>query len=177
MGDDVCGFPCAMLNFDDSPSPPPPPVFGDVSEMILFPERAPSAVLEEYYLYHLESCIRETEELQDIYLPADISKCIVDYLQFCHGFFVGQQLDVQDSVKKWCKAEVRDIKQVEPNPLLFIHYQGWHEKWDEWIDATSSRIAPFETHTLGIDTGNKLSTTSLHRAQPQTDEGDDLGFI
>eukprot|EP00455_Lapot_gusevi_P026900 TRINITY_DN2837_c0_g3_i3.p1 TRINITY_DN2837_c0_g3~~TRINITY_DN2837_c0_g3_i3.p1 ORF type:complete len:273 (+),score=34.86 TRINITY_DN2837_c0_g3_i3:74-892(+) len=155
--DEVWACPqCTLINAHDQNKctvcdhPAPPPVYGEVSAMFRFPKRAPDTIIRQYYLYHLESCIRETEALQDIYLPGDISKCIVDYLK--HSFYVGQQLDVQDTIKKWCKAEVREMKEAEPNLMLLIHYIGWHDKWDEWLDSTSERIAPFETHTLGIET-------------------------
>ncbi|GMF46040.1 unnamed protein product [Phytophthora fragariaefolia] len=29
--------------------------------------------------------------------------------------------------------------------LVKLHYRGWTSKWDEWIDRTSSRIAPLHT--------------------------------
>ena len=32
--------------------------------------------------------------------------------------------------------------------MLYIHYNGWANRWDEWIDINSPRIAPFRTHTI-----------------------------
>jgi len=59
-------------------------------------------------------------------------------------FFVGQWLDVKDTVNQWLEATVMDVRANS----LFIHYNGWPTRWDEWIDADSSRLAPFRTRTL-----------------------------
>eukprot|EP00349_Pseudokeronopsis_sp_Brazil_P002776 CAMPEP_0202963210 /NCGR_PEP_ID=MMETSP1396-20130829/7204_1 /ASSEMBLY_ACC=CAM_ASM_000872 /TAXON_ID= /ORGANISM="Pseudokeronopsis sp., Strain Brazil" /LENGTH=135 /DNA_ID=CAMNT_0049684237 /DNA_START=202 /DNA_END=606 /DNA_ORIENTATION=+ len=31
---------------------------------------------------------------------------------------------------------------------VHIHYNGWGARWDEWLDVSSPRIAPFRTHTV-----------------------------
>lgn len=31
---------------------------------------------------------------------------------------------------------------------VYVHYNGWGRRWDEWIDMNSTRIAPFRTHTV-----------------------------
>lgn len=31
---------------------------------------------------------------------------------------------------------------------VLIHYNGWPNRWDEWMDCSSPRIAPFRTRTL-----------------------------
>jgi hypothetical protein len=30
----------------------------------------------------------------------------------------------------------------------FIHYNGWGARWDEWVPTSSTRLAPFRTHTV-----------------------------
>jgi len=54
-----------------------------------------------------------------------------------------QIIDCQDSVKKWCLAEVKDVSERQ----VLVHYCDWDSKWDEWIDKTSSRLAPMGKHT------------------------------
>lgn len=57
----------------------------------------------------------------------------------------GLQLDVLDSIDKWCRAKVVDL-----NPrrkLAKITFLDWGPKYDEWIDYDSYRIAPLYTHT------------------------------
>ncbi len=57
---------------------------------------------------------------------------------------VGQWVDVKDTIDQWLEAQ---ITKVRPNQV-FVHYNGWGSQWDEWIEATSPRIALFRTYTL-----------------------------
>ncbi len=79
-------------------------------------------------------------------------------------FFVGQWLDVKDTVNQWLEATVMDIRYPEdgdgPSELL-IHYNGWPEQWDEWIPCNSVRLAPFCTRT----------TWDIHRANTFSNSG------
>lgn len=59
---------------------------------------------------------------------------------------IGQWVDVKDTVDQWLEAQVISL-QAEPS-LAFIHYNGWPEHWDEWIQVDSPRIQPFRTHTV-----------------------------
>jgi hypothetical protein len=31
---------------------------------------------------------------------------------------------------------------------VYIHYNGWPERWDEWVYSSSSRILPLHTKTF-----------------------------
>ena len=31
---------------------------------------------------------------------------------------------------------------------IFVHYNGWPNRWDEWIDKDSDRLAAFRSVTL-----------------------------
>ena len=48
-------------------------------------------------------------------------------------FFVGQWVDALDTVSKWLEATVIAVNES----YVFIHYNGWPDKWDEWIHAVS----------------------------------------
>jgi len=58
-------------------------------------------------------------------------------------FEVGQWIDCKDTVNKWCEASVAAIQ----DDMLRIHYDGWTEKWDEWIERSSSRITRYGRFT------------------------------
>jgi hypothetical protein len=58
-------------------------------------------------------------------------------------FFQGQWLDVKDTVDQWLEATVLSVR----GSKLLIHYNGWPSRWDEWIESSSPRIAPFRTRT------------------------------
>ena len=84
-----------------------------------------------YYLYSL---------LHFVY------SCLVNYIVLNYVIFIvfvsqyiniiileiGQWIDCKDTVNKWCRAKVFDIK-VEMNQIK-VHYDGWSTKWDEWIE-------------------------------------------
>jgi hypothetical protein len=48
-------------------------------------------------------------------------------------------IDCLDTDLKWLKAKVREVQ----GNKVFVHYCGFHKKWDEWIAMTSPRIAKF----------------------------------
>ena len=53
-------------------------------------------------------------------------------------------IDVKDTIDQWLEAQVTNINQEK----IFIHYNGWGVRWDEWLDKDSNRIAVFRTHTV-----------------------------
>jgi len=63
-------------------------------------------------------------------------------------FFVGQWVDVKDTIDQWLEAQIAKISDSK----AFIHYNGWGSRWDEWIDLNSPRIAMFRTHTIQLPT-------------------------
>jgi hypothetical protein len=56
---------------------------------------------------------------------------------------VGQWVDVKDTIDQWLEAQVIDIKENK----VYIHYNGWGTRWDEWIEMDSDRIMPFRYYT------------------------------
>jgi hypothetical protein len=77
-------------------------------------------------------------------LSASDPLCAFDYqLRQLH---VGQWVDVKDTVNQWLEAQVYGLS---PDfSLAFIHYNGWPEHWDEWIQVSSDRIQPLKTFTV-----------------------------
>ena len=53
--------------------------------------------------------------------------------------------DVKDIAEKWWESSIRAIK----DDRIFIHYNGWPMKWDEWLPIDSERLAAPHTHTTG----------------------------
>ena len=63
----------------------------------------------------------------------------------------GEKLDVCDTEFIWCKATVElVIKSHNRRELLYVHYEGWNRKYDEYIYIDSHRVAP-----LGVYTGRR----------------------
>lgn len=38
------------------------------------------------------------------------------------------------------------------NRKIFVHYNGWPPRWDEWIDFSSERVTLFRTRTVNVTT-------------------------
>eukprot|EP01031_Cornospumella_fuschlensis_P036598 gene36598-44397_t len=60
-------------------------------------------------------------------------------------FYVGQWVDVKDTVSQWLEATVLQVDMLTRR--VFVHYNGWPVRWDEWISFDSPRIAPFRSRT------------------------------
>lgn len=66
---------------------------------------------------------------------------------------LGQWVDVKDTIDQWLEAQITKIQDGK----VFIHYNGWGNHWDEWIDVESPRIAPFRTYTLQYSSSRYFS--------------------
>lgn len=76
-------------------------------------------------------------------------------------FFVGQWIDVKDTVNQWLECTVMDIADGK----VLVHYHGWPTRWDEWLDFDSDRIAAFRTRTLHTLNPRQLSPVPTTRVQ------------
>mmetsp|Transcript_15581 Transcript_15581/g.25965 ORF Transcript_15581/g.25965 Transcript_15581/m.25965 type:complete len:871 (+) Transcript_15581:110-2722(+) len=65
-------------------------------------------------------------------------------------FYLGQWLDVKDTVNQWLEATIMDIN--HESRKIFVHYNGWPPRWDEWIDFSSDRLTLFRTRTANVTT-------------------------
>eukprot|EP00903_Cladosiphon_okamuranus_P005527 g5505.t1 len=83
-------------------------------------------------------------------------------------FFVGQWLDVKDTVNNWLEATVMDM--TSSGSRLQIHYNGWPSRWDEWLSWDSPRIAPFRTKTQHLPQAQHVSPAPISavRNAPRT---------
>jgi hypothetical protein len=64
----------------------------------------------------------------------------------------GDSVDVRDTEYIWCSASVElVINSKDKAPLLYINYEGWNRKYDEYIYMNSPRIAKFGSYTQRQD--------------------------
>jgi len=64
---------------------------------------------------------------------------------------VGEKVDACDTEYIWCKATVEMvIRTSNRKDLLYVHYEGWNRKYDEYVYIDSHRLAP-----LGVYTGRR----------------------
>ena len=85
-------------------------------------------------------------------------------------FYIGQWLDVKDTVNQWLAATVMDMDYSSRR--LFVHFNGWPVRWDEWIDWDSPRIAPFRSYTIQ-DNNTSLSPSLTTRETSSLTTGRD----
>ena len=71
----------------------------------------------------------------------------------------GLFIDALDSINTWCVAT---IVEVDEN-MLKVHFDGWPNKWDEWMRITSYKIAPFRRHSIGYTGQTKVAIRKIDR--------------
>ena len=84
-----------------------------------------------------DEALRESSE-SDMKRACEESDHIVDK-RLRNRFWPGQELDVLDTVSKWAEAEVVAVD--EDMEKILVTYVFWSDKWDEWIDFDSERVA------------------------------------
>ncbi|KAH3756275.1 hypothetical protein Pelo_11910 [Pelomyxa schiedti] len=90
-------------------------------------------------------------------------------LQFQHFILVdpriGQTLEVMDTVDKWYGSTIIDTSKNKQQ--ILIHYEGWSNKWNEWIHIYNDchRLWP---HTETASTGMVVPTTAVFKKTPAT---------
>eukprot|EP01084_Bolivina_argentea_P181896 314111_1 len=57
---------------------------------------------------------------------------------------VNDAVDVLDILNNWGYCKIIDIS----DERIKVHYFGWHERYDEWIDKNDERLSPLNTHTV-----------------------------
>lgn len=85
----------------------------------------------------------------------------------------GQWIDVKDTVDQWLEAQVLEVK--DDSSAVYIHYNGWGARWNEWIPMNSPRIMPFRFHTRQITVTNynspfpnSISNQNINMVSPNT---------
>jgi RNA binding activity-knot of a chromodomain len=86
-------------------------------------------------LKNMENCKKKYD-----YEEVTKSKVISSYNLQSSKYEIGQWVDVKDTIDQWLEAQIINIQ----NNQAYVHYNGWGNRWDEWIDFSSSRIAPFK---------------------------------
>ena len=75
-----------------------------------------------------------------------------DYSNF--KYEPGQWLDAKDTIDQWIEAQVVQVRNNE----AYIHYNGWGVRWDEYIDFSSPRLAPFKTYSINHNNASCYSS-------------------
>jgi len=57
---------------------------------------------------------------------------------------IGEWIDVRDASGQWIEGQIIN----HYGEYVYIHYNGWDNRWNEWISVNSDRIMPFRSHTV-----------------------------
>jgi hypothetical protein len=143
-------FHCALCDSFQPRDPAPHPEFTDLSICSVFPLTGTKEFRNSYYNHHLKLQLVHT-------LPIEIINEISDYLSCV--FEQGEFVDVCYA-KVWYAAEIKEIK----NQKALVQYQGWNQRWNEWIPLDSNRIQPYRAKSVGDTSAEK--TKHLHIRRP-----------
>ena len=76
------------------------------------------------------------------------NKTIIPFNLGKKKFEIGQWVDVKDTTDNWLEGQIINKRTINNKVQLLIHYNGWGNRWDEWIEQSSNRISFFRTYTL-----------------------------
>ncbi|XP_069106906.1 PHD finger protein 20-like protein 1 isoform X2 [Argopecten irradians] len=67
----------------------------------------------------------------------------------------GEKVEAMDFMKKWYSAKIVDIDEDEGTVL--IHFEGWNQRYDEWVEMTSDKLRPKMRHSGRKEKKKRLS--------------------
>lgn len=111
-----------------------------------------------------ELIVRSAERLAPLHLHSIKRKNKRKAQRRFRDFEDGDIIDCKDTMGDWYESVVLDVKDNQ----VLIHYEGWPNVWDEWIDKSSSRLAPYRTHSLRVGVAHpRLLYTQQQQQQQQ----------
>ncbi|XP_061177794.1 PHD finger protein 20-like protein 1 [Saccostrea echinata] len=57
----------------------------------------------------------------------------------------GERLEAMDFSSKWYQAKIVEIDEEEK--MVMIHFDGWNQRYDEWIEMDSEKLRPKTRHS------------------------------
>ncbi|CAC5394264.1 PHF20 [Mytilus coruscus] len=67
----------------------------------------------------------------------------------------GEKIEAMDFIEKWYPAKIIEID--EEDMAVLIHFEGWNQRYDQWMDMSSEKIRPKARHS-----GRKEKRKSLN---------------
>ncbi|KAK3786063.1 hypothetical protein RRG08_058125 [Elysia crispata] len=81
----------------------------------------------------------------------------------------GERLEAQDFSNTWYPSKIVEISEEEK--AVLIHFEGWNQRYDEWVDMASERLRPTTRHSERKDKGiNKRRRVHPHPIYRPGDE-------
>ncbi|GFR77588.1 PHD finger protein 20-like protein 1 [Elysia marginata] len=63
----------------------------------------------------------------------------------------GEKLEAQDFSNTWYPSKIVEISEEEK--AVLIHFEGWNQRYDEWVHMASDRLRPTTRHSERKDKG------------------------
>ena len=80
----------------------------------------------------------------------------------------GYYIDAKDTVNDWCVAQVIDIN--TSSNTVEINFDGWGNRRNSVFQLTSSKLAPFRSHSQGYTGPKRYSTRSWEFSREETED-------
>ncbi|RUS73730.1 hypothetical protein EGW08_018510, partial [Elysia chlorotica] len=81
----------------------------------------------------------------------------------------GERLEAQDFSNTWYPSKIVELSEEEQ--AVLIHFEGWNQRYDEWVHVASERLRPTTRHSERKDKGiNKRRRVHPHPIYRPGDE-------
>eukprot|EP00808_Paulinella_micropora_P015723 g80380.t1 len=99
--------------------------------------------------------------------PASLVSLVVEYGSAVY-LTVPMWIDALDTRDMWLVAQIISVRwnSRQLPARFFVKFSGWGDHWNEWVDASSDRLAPFARHTAEAqrDARNRISDREMYAA-------------
>ncbi|KAH9489976.1 hypothetical protein Btru_035421 [Bulinus truncatus] len=72
----------------------------------------------------------------------------------------GEKLEAMDFSRTWYPSKIVDID--EDQKVVLIHFEGWNQRYDEWVPMDSDKLRPVTRHSERKDRGPKKRRIHPH---------------
>ncbi|XP_052816985.1 uncharacterized protein LOC128243320 isoform X2 [Mya arenaria] len=71
----------------------------------------------------------------------------------------GEKIEAMDYLHQWFPAKIRAVN--EGDAKVLVHYDGWNQRYDEWITMNSDRIRPLIRHSKRKEKSKRVKTDHM----------------
>ncbi|XP_052817303.1 PHD finger protein 20-like protein 1 isoform X2 [Mya arenaria] len=68
----------------------------------------------------------------------------------------GEKIEAMDYLHQWFPAKIRAVN--EEDAKVLVHFDGWNQRYDEWITMNSDRIRPLIRHSERKEKSKRVKT-------------------
>ncbi|XP_013082818.2 PHD finger protein 20-like isoform X2 [Biomphalaria glabrata] len=72
----------------------------------------------------------------------------------------GEKLEAMDFSRTWYPSKIVEIDETQK--MVLIHFEGWNQRYDEWVPMDSDKLRPVTRHSERKDKGSKKRRIHPH---------------